>query len=165
MEEMTQQEENKGVSGITIGVISALVLVVIIGLILTIVKNPNAQNIDTESVDNIVEEKSEVIIEILTEGTDPASTVGDTLRVHYVGTFLDGEVFDSSRDRGEPFDVTLGLGRVISGWEQGLLGMKTGEVRRITIPPHLAYGESGTGSIPPNSTLVFEVELLEILGK
>jgi len=102
-------------------------------------------------------------IEILKQGTGEGAKVGDNIVVNYVGTLTDGTKFDSSVDRNEPFPYTLGQNRVIQGWELGLLGMKTGEKRRLTIPPELGYGSRGAGSvIPPNSTLVFEIDMLSI---
>jgi FKBP-type peptidyl-prolyl cis-trans isomerase len=103
-----------------------------------------------------------VTIETLTPGKGDGAKDGDTIVVHYTGTLTDGKQFDSSRGR-TPFEVTLGQRRVIAGWEQGLQGMKVGEKRKLTIPPDLGYGARGAGGvIPPNATLVFEVELLEI---
>ncbi|MBN2149507.1 MAG: FKBP-type peptidyl-prolyl cis-trans isomerase [Anaerolineales bacterium] len=105
-----------------------------------------------------------LIIEDLVVGTGLDILPGDFIAVHYVGTLEDGTVFDSSRERGEPFEFTLGTGMVIPGWDQGLVGMKMGGIRRLTIPPELAYGEAGAGGvIPPNATLIFEVELVEII--
>jgi peptidylprolyl isomerase len=104
-----------------------------------------------------------VKIDILQEGTGEVSKTGDTLSVHYTGTLEDGTKFDSSVDRGQPFSFTLGENRVIQGWEQGMLNMKVGEKRKLTIPSSLGYGSAGAGGvIPPNATLIFEVELLGI---
>ena len=102
-------------------------------------------------------------IEILKEGAGQEAKNDDTVFVHYTGTLEDGIKFDSSLDRGRPFSFILGSGQVIQGWDQGVLGMKVGEKRKLTIAPELAYGSRAVGSvIPSNSTLIFEVELLEI---
>jgi FKBP-type peptidyl-prolyl cis-trans isomerase len=96
-------------------------------------------------------------------GTGPEAKAGDTVSVHYVGTRTDGSEFDSSRKRGQPFTFPLGKGRVIQGWDLGVVGMKVGGVRALTIPPEERYGASGYSPvIPPNSTLIFEVELVSI---
>lgn len=102
-------------------------------------------------------------VEILKEGSGEASKTGDLVTVDYTGTLQDGTKFDSSIDRGQPFSFTLGQNRVIQGWELGVLGMKKGEKRRLTIPPELAYGESGAGGmIPGNATLTFVVDMIDI---
>ncbi|CAN6613024.1 peptidyl-prolyl cis-trans isomerase Fpr2p [Trichomonascus vanleenenianus] len=90
---------------------------------------------------------------------------GDNVAVHYVGTLEDGTEFDNSYTRGQPIEFPLGIGRVIQGWDQGILGMCVGEKRKLTIPPHLGYGSSGAGNaIPPDATLVFKTELVSING-
>lgn len=103
-------------------------------------------------------------VEILKEGTGEQAKSGDLVTVNYVGALTDGTKFDSSIDRNQPFQFTLGENRVIQGWELGVLGMKAGEKRKLTIPPELGYGAQGAGGgvIPPNATLIFEVELLKI---
>ena len=101
----------------------------------------------------------------LVVGTGAEAVAGLTVEVHYTGWLLDAEKFDSSLDRGEPFSFPLGGGRVIPGWDEGVAGMKVGGKRRLVIPPALGYGEGGYPPvIPPNSTLVFDVELLGVEG-
>jgi FKBP-type peptidyl-prolyl cis-trans isomerase len=101
--------------------------------------------------------------ETLKEGTGPELQVGQRAKMHYEGKLENGEVFDASRPRGAPFDVTIGTKQVIRGWDEAIPGMKVGEVRKLTIPAALGYGATGSGSkIPPNSTLIFEVELVAI---
>ena len=96
-------------------------------------------------------------------GNGPAAESGQTVSVHYTGTLPDGSKFDSSLDRGRPFDFPLGGGRVIKGWEQGVLGMKVGGKRKLIIPPDLGYGPRGFPPvIPANATLHFEIELLGV---
>jgi FKBP-type peptidyl-prolyl cis-trans isomerase len=102
----------------------------------------------------------------LVVGKGATAASGDTVRVHYVGKLTDGTEFDASRKRGdEGFEFPLGAGRVIKGWDQGVVGMKEGGKRKLTIPPELAYGERAMGKIPANSTLVFEVEMLKVTKK
>jgi FKBP-type peptidyl-prolyl cis-trans isomerase len=104
-------------------------------------------------------------IEDLVVGTGATAAVGDTVSVHYIGTLTNGTKFDSSYDRGQPFSFRIGAGQVIAGWDQGVPGMKVGGKRRLTIPPSLGYGNQAYGPIPANSTLVFDIELLSIVGK
>ncbi|NUQ76883.1 MAG: FKBP-type peptidyl-prolyl cis-trans isomerase [Polyangiaceae bacterium] len=105
----------------------------------------------------------ELKIEDLQVGSGAEAKPGQLVSVHYTGTLTSGKKFDSSKDRGKPFQFPLGAGRVIKGWDQGVAGMKVGGVRKLTIPPHLAYGDRGVpGAIPGGATLVFEVELLGI---
>jgi len=101
----------------------------------------------------------EVSDEILGTGTE--AKVGDTVTVHYIGTLVRGKVFDSSIDRGAPFTFTLGAGQVIRGWDEGLVGMREGGKRILTIAPDYGYGSNAVGPIPPNSVLIFEVQLIK----
>ena len=106
---------------------------------------------------------SELIIEDLTVGNGATATAGQSVSVHYTGWLTNGQKFDSSVDRNDPFEFRLGAGQVIPGWDQGVAGMQVGGKRKLTIPPDLAYGARGAGGvIPPNATLVFEVDLLGI---
>ncbi len=99
----------------------------------------------------------------LEEGTGNEAVAGNQVTVHYTGWLTDGSKFDSSLDRNQPFQFSMGKGQVIRGWDEGVQGMKIGGKRKLTIPPQLGYGAAGAGGvIPPNATLVFEVELLEV---
>ena len=105
----------------------------------------------------------DIKIDKITSGNGPAPKKGQTVTVHYTGWFTNGGKFDSSVDRKEPFSFVLGAGQVIAGWDVGVATMKVGDKVKLTIPPELAYGRAGyPGAIPPNSTLIFEVELLGI---
>jgi peptidylprolyl isomerase/FKBP-type peptidyl-prolyl cis-trans isomerase FkpA len=104
-----------------------------------------------------------LIMEDLVVGTGTAAASGQKVTVHYTGWLTNGTKFDSSKDRGDPFVFPLGKGQVIKGWDQGVQGMKIGGKRKLTIPPEMGYGSRGAGGvIPPNATLVFEVELLGV---
>lgn len=101
-------------------------------------------------------------VEELVVGTGKEVKKGDSIVIHYKGTLLDGTTFDSSYTRGQPFETQIGVGQVIKGWDEGVVGMKVGGKRRLTIPPLLAYGDRAIGPIPANSTLIFEVELINV---
>ncbi len=101
-------------------------------------------------------------IEDLAIGDGATAEAGMIAKVHYTGWLADGTKFDSSLDRGQPFEFPLGAGRVIKGWDQGVEGMNVGGLRRLTIPPELGYGSKGTPTIPPAATLIFEINLLEV---
>jgi FKBP-type peptidyl-prolyl cis-trans isomerase FkpA len=104
-----------------------------------------------------------LIVEDVVVGQGALASSGQKVKVHYTGWLTDGAKFDSSKDRNDPFVFDLGAGRVIKGWDEGVQGMKVGGKRKLTIPPALGYGARGAGgAIPPNATLVFEVELLGV---
>ncbi|MBD2612509.1 MAG: FKBP-type peptidyl-prolyl cis-trans isomerase [Nostoc sp. ZfuVER08] len=118
---------------------------------------------DTMSDANVVTTPSGLKYVELKEGTGATPERGQTVEVHYTGTLEDGTKFDSSRDRGQPFKFKIGVGQVIKGWDEGLSTMKVGGRRNLIIPPELGYGSRGAGGvIPPNATLLFDVELLGV---
>lgn len=106
--------------------------------------------------------QAQLLVQDEVVGTGSAAIKGDTVVVHYTGKFVDGRVFDSSVSRGEPFQFVLGAGRVIKGWDEGIVGMKEGGKRLLSIPPEMGYGMADYGPIPGGSTLIFEVELLKV---
>ena len=152
-----------------------IILVIIFGVYF-LSGNKEENNSQNENQNQIMENENQEInqeqeqnksqkleIEVLQQGEGVETKNGDKVKVHYVGTLEDGTKFDSSVDRGTPFEFTLGIGQVIQGWDLGVLGMKIGEKRKLTIPSDLGYGSSGAGNlIPPHAILIFEVELLEI---
>jgi len=129
--------------------------------LLNFFNSPIAENITNTSTKKM-ETNDHLKTRELTTGQGENAEKGDVVTVHYVGRLTDGRVFDSSLDRGTPFKFILGSGEVIKGWDEGVLGMKVGGKRELVIAPDYAYGSRGVGSIPPNSTLIFEVELLEV---
>jgi peptidylprolyl isomerase len=128
--------------------------------------NTNEQTSPTTTISEETPDTSpsaDLKIEDTVVGEGEAVKAGDTVVIHYTGVLENGQKFDSSYDRGEPFETQIGVGTVIKGWDQGVVGMKEGGKRRLIIPPDLAYGEQGAGdTIPPNATLIFDVELVEI---
>ena len=130
----------------------------------TVDTDEDMADIETELQEEVIGiEADEFNIEITEEGSGEASKEGDTLVVHYTGRLLDGTVFDSSIERGDPFEFVLGQGMVIEGWEEGMKDMQEGEKRILTIPSSMGYGEFGSPpNIPGNAGLEFEVELIEI---
>lgn len=147
-------------------IVIAVALIIIIGLIVIAqkggkeVSQPQTEiNMDTPTASS----SGELKIEDLQIGTGSAGVkIGDNISINYRGTLTDGTEFDSSYKRNQPFETQIGVGQVIQGWDQGVIGMKVGGKRKLTIPPELGYGSRGAGTIPPNSTLIFEVELMGI---
>ena len=152
-------------------VVFIVLIVGVVGILLFTVlfsKAPQEKESSPSSNQQQAEESLPVLeaslqISDVTVGKGKEAKTGNKVSVHYKGTLLDGTKFDSSYDRGKPFEFVLGAGQVIQGWDQGVGGMKVGGKRKLVIPPLLAYGEQGIpGAIPPNATLMFEVELLDV---
>ncbi len=147
-----------------------LIILLIIGLIAVglafYINNKTREENNSQVIEGepeiITKQEEKIKTDILKEGTGEEAVKGDRLTVHYVGTFEDGRKFDSSLDRDTPFIFKLGAGQVIKGWDEGVAGMKVGEKRKLIIPPSLGYGETGNRIIPPDTILVFEIELLKI---
>jgi FKBP-type peptidyl-prolyl cis-trans isomerase len=116
----------------------------------------------TDSSEPTTTTESGLQIQDIVVGEGATAETGNMVAVHYTGWLLDGKKFDSSLDRGKPYTIKLGAGEVIKGWDEGLVGMKVGGKRKLTIPPELAYGERGKGPIPPNSTLIFECYMMSV---
>lgn len=119
-------------------------------------------NLNMNIADNGAQQAPQLLVSDLTVGTGTEAVAGKHVVVNYKGTLIDGSVFDSSYERGTPFDFDLGSGQVIAGWDQGVVGMKVGGKRKLVIPANLGYGDRAIGPIPANSTLIFEVELLDV---
>lgn len=149
-------------------IITILLVVIFILAFYFLTKNPSKS--ETEISDSTKtnmptlapSKVTELIIEDTKVGSGSAVKSGDTVSIHYLGTLEDGTKFDSSYDRNQPFETKIGVGQVIEGWDKGVLGMKIGGKRKLTIPYQMAYGENAYGPIPAKATLIFEVELVEI---
>lgn len=135
------------------------------GTLMDMFRPQENEALDTVPLDFMNEENAgeqALIVEDMVLGTGAEAVAGSLITVHYVGTLQNGQKFDSSIDRGDPFQFVLGGGQVIAGWDQGFSGMKVGGKRKLIIPPSLGYGPNPVGPIPANSTLIFEVELLGV---
>jgi FKBP-type peptidyl-prolyl cis-trans isomerase len=146
----------------TIGVFAGLALMGYLffsGPLLTLF---NGDNINNNQATEMQSPETGYVVEEVAFGQGATAQPGDTLTVHYVGRLENGQIFDSSRDSNTPFTFTLGAGNVIRGWDEGMVGMRVDGTRRLIIAPDYAYGSRGIGPIPPNSTLIFEVELLNV---
>jgi peptidylprolyl isomerase len=146
-------------------IISVLVTVIFVSIVIFLGREKKeTQDISTQNANenSLIAGPQKLIIEDIQVGQGVEVKPGNNITVNYKGTLVDGTKFDSSYDRNEPFTTQIGVGKVIPGWDQGMLGMKKGGKRKLTIPPDLGYGSQANTNIPANSTLIFEVEVLEI---
>ncbi len=142
-----------------------MIIVLLVGVLIVIAVVLNSRNASQKTepvVPSTMQNEDKLKVEDVKEGTGEAVKKGDIIVIHYSGTLENGQKFDSSYDRDEPFETQIGVGNVIQGWDEGVIGMKIGGKRKLTIPPSMGYGDQATGSIPPNSTLIFDLELLSI---
>lgn len=138
-------------------------VILIAGIINTLLSSAVSQDTGRTTTSSMEKNLPEgLVVEDIVVGEGIEATPGSVVVAHYIGTLEDGTVFDSSVSRGVPFSFVLGVGQVIRGWDLGIQGMKVGGKRKLTIPADLAYGDRAIGSIPANSTLHFEVELLDV---
>ena len=141
--------------------VAVVVAILVVGFFF--VYGPALLSLFAKNKTNTVNTQSlEVTIQDNVVGTGDEAISGNRVTVHYTGRFIDGRVFDSSVTRGEPFQFILGVGQVISGWDKGIVGMRVGGKRTLSIPPELGYGPNDYSSIPGGSTLIFDVELLKV---
>jgi len=161
---------------VTIVVVAVLVITGMGSMVYSFMAQPTASNSSNSTqaevkgvIDNSVKLSDNknmtdtLVMEDIVVGQGDAVVAGDTITVHYTGWLTNGTKFDSSVDRGEPFTTKIGVGRVIQGWDEGMVGMKIGGKRKLTIPASMGYGDRAVSVIPANSTLIFEVELLRIM--
>jgi FKBP-type peptidyl-prolyl cis-trans isomerase FkpA len=148
--------------------LAGIIILVIVAVGFSVFGNTNGKNSDKSAsmMDKIITTNSGLQMQDEVMGTGTAAVAGQMVSVNYTGTFTDGKAFDSNVDPNfnhvEPFSFVLGAGNVIPGWDEGVAGMKVGGKRKLTIPPELGYGSQDYGPIPGNSTLIFEVELLDV---
>ena len=154
----------KPLTKIIIALAIPAIIVIILVVMISYSNTPKNNNSNNTTTMNTIQEGLTYLTLTEPDPNAPMVEVGDKLVVNYEGKLTDGTIFDSSFDRGTPFDLQIGVGQVIQGWDKGLIGMRKGEVRELTIAPELGYGSRGSGAdIPPNATLIFKVEIVDIV--